>query len=146
MITLRRRVADDPIRLVGGRAVRHGDALDPHPDVPCAVRRRAARDARRALMKNDIVHRDGGLAAVVDDPVVADDVGYPAAGEVHVDAELGLEGRIVHRVGPGRVARGEDSDAGRSADSSLRPDDNPPRRRRGRRPPYSRPSRPSPER
>ena len=63
-------------------------------------------------MQRHFVDHDGGLAAVVDDPVVADDFRHSAEVEVNVDVEFG-------RCSPCRVNR----DAGRRADGSLIPDE-----------------------
>ena len=64
-------------------------------------------------MQHHAVDHDRGLAAVVDDPVVADDLGHPAPVEIHVEVELG------------RAARRANRDAGLRADGSRRPDMDP---------------------
>ena len=68
---------------------------------------------------------DGGLAAVVDDPVVAEDAGHPAAVEVHVDEQLGLDGWIVGGVRTRCVARRQYRDAGIRTEGAMRPDVDP---------------------
>ena len=83
-----------------------------------------ASNAGRPLMQHDIVNRDGGLAAVVHDPVMADGLRHPATVEVHVNAELGLDD-WVSRVGTWCVARGKNRNPRFRAHTPLRPDDDP---------------------
>ena len=71
-----------------------------------------------------VVDDDGRLAAVVDEPVVVDNLPYAASVEVHGDVELGLDRRI-SRVGARRVARRVNRDAGIGSDGALRPDIDP---------------------
>ena len=64
-------------------------------------------------MQHHAVDHDGGLAAIVDDPVVADDLRDLAPVEIHVQVEFG------------RAARRENRDAGIRTDGSGRPDIDP---------------------
>ena len=100
------------------------DSLRPHRDVPHPVGGHGVgNDAVRAVMQRHVVDYNGGLAAVVQDPVVAEGLRHHlVAVEVHVDAELGRE-RVTDD--DGRVACREDRDPGLRADGALRPDDDP---------------------
>ena len=88
---------------------------------------RVGDDARCALVENDIINRDGGLAAVVDDPVVPEGLHHLAATEIQIDAQLGQNGRDhVIRVSSvfRNLARRKNRNPRRRVDAPLRPDDN----------------------
>jgi len=78
-------------------------------------------------MELHVIDVDGRPAAVVDDPVIPDGLGHPAAGEVHVDAQPGLDDLNVVRVGVGwrHITRCQDRNARSRAHASFRPDDDP---------------------
>ena len=78
-------------------------------------------------MQDDAVHRDRGLAPVVDNPVRADGLRHPAAAQVQVDAEPGRDGLDVVRVWNGyrHRARRENRDPGLRGDAAPPLDDDP---------------------
>ena len=70
-------------------------------------------------MQLHVVDHDRGLAPVVDDPVVADDLRHPAAIQIHIHEQLGLDWICaIYR----RISCREDRDSGLRADGSGRSD------------------------
>ena len=95
-----------------------------HPDVPGPVAGSVPCNPCLTIVQYGIVDRNGGLTAVVHDPVIADHLRHAATRKIHVNAELGLD-RWIHWISSRSIARGENRNPRLRAHTPLRPDDNP---------------------